>query len=155
MASNWHTPLSLFVPLHDRIQFVVDAAADATNHLLPNWYGPGSPCGEPDALKVEVWDSPAWCNPPYGRGLDRWLAKFREQAEKGVRIVALLPVKTSEGWWDKGVVEPRADIAFLIGRVPFLLPTRTKPSQPNHASALVFYEPEMNGRVSWMHWRNR
>ena len=83
--------------------------------------GPGSPLAE-DALTVELWPSPAWCNPPYGKGLVRWLDKFLEQAERGVDIVALLPAYTDRLWWKAKVVDPGCDIIFLTGRVPFERP---------------------------------
>lgn len=98
--------------------FKVDAAADSANHLVDQWYGPGSSLGE-DALAVPKWLSPAWCNPPYGKGIEAWLDKFVEQAELGNQVVALLPARVETQWWRKYVVDSKADILFLIGRVPF------------------------------------
>lgn len=151
--TGWRTPSILFEYLNKAVGFNVDAAADASNHLLPNWYGPDSPL-ETDALAVENWLSPAYCNPPYGKGLDKWLKKFVEQQKLGNTVVALLPANTEVGWWYKFVV-PYADILFLVGRVPFEGHPDGKKTQPDHASAIVMYSPFSTGRVDWLDWKTR
>lgn len=148
---EWQTPRGLFDRLNAACGFQVDAAANESNHLLDNYYGPGSPLGD-DALAVVKWLSPAFCNPPYGEGMEKWLDKFIEQAKLGVTTVALLPARISTRWWYEKVV-PFSDIIFLVGRVPFIDPNRTKPSQPDHPSALCFYTPLPTGRVSWLDWK--
>lgn len=169
MSSKWQTPRGLYDSLNRAVGydpefgtggFQVDAAADETNHLHPNYYGPGSMLGhEPplahDALTVAKWLSPAFCNPPYlkGKAWVQWLDKFVEQKALGVRIVALLPAKVGTEWWHDYVFAQRCDVMFLTGRVPFELPGRTKPTQPNHDSALVFYGPETTGTITWLDWR--
>jgi len=152
METEWQTPPDLFAIL-DKLAggFKVDAAATELNHLCPNWYGPGSPMNE-DALDVPVWETPAFCNPPYGRGIGEWLVKMKEQAEYGNAVIALLPAKTETVWWCDGVV-PHADILFLRGRVPFLLPGREKKSQPNHGSAIVSFEDTSTGKTWWWDWK--
>lgn len=150
--TGWRTPKGLFDPLHWLLGFEVDAAADQSNHLLPKWYGEGGI--EEDALSVSQWLSPAWCNPPYGNGIELWLEKFIEQGKLGVSIMALLPARVETRWWSELVV-PHANIIFLTGRVPFERPDREKPSQPDHASALLCYGDLTVGQVSWLDWRKR
>jgi phage N-6-adenine-methyltransferase len=134
--------------------FQVDAAADQDNHLCPAWYGPGSDLGV-DALQVVRWLSPAWCNPPYLKGAawTQWLEKFLEQRDLGATIVTLLPAKTGTDWWYDYIVKERADVLFLHGRVPFELPGSTKPSQPNHDSAIVIFSPTAAGHIAWINWK--
>lgn len=154
--TNWQTPRSLFDKLEHTVgRFAVDAAASSDTRLCDLYYGPGSPLGE-DALEVEKWLSPAWCNPPYGRGITQWIDKFIQQATLGVTTVALLPARVDARWWYKGVVE-NAGILFLVGRVPFVDPARQKPSQPDHASAVCLFEPgfESAGKCSWLEWRKK
>jgi phage N-6-adenine-methyltransferase len=149
--TSWRTPKPLFHFLHHIYHFEVDAAADGDNHLLPFWYGPGGM--DEDALTVESWASPAWCNPPYGKGIDRWLEKFVEQSSQHSNtIVALLPARTETLWWAKGIV-PYADIIFLTGRVPFVGPHKGKKSQPDHPSAICIYSPLSGGSTKWWDWR--
>lgn len=149
--TDWQTPKGLFEKL-DKIAggFKVDAAANGENHLCPVWYGPDSPTAT-DALAVEKWLSPAFCNPPYGKGIERWLEKFNEQKELGQTVIALLPARVETQWWANLVV-PNCDILFLIGRVPFGRPGGGK-SQPDHASAVCVFEPSSIGRIGWWNWR--
>lgn len=153
--TNWQTPRILYDELSSAVGgFACDAAADDTNHLASDWYGPGSSLAV-DALKVEQWLSPVFCNPPYGRGIERWLEKFVEQQSKGVTIVALLPANTEVRWWYEYVV-PFASIVFLVGRVPFTNPQHHKHTQPDHGSAICLYEPGVvGGAVGWLDWKVR
>lgn len=69
-----------------------------------------------------------WCNPPYGRGLERWIARGRDQLIKGHAefVVWLLPARTDTRWfhrwfWDSKTNRPKAgvEVQFLRGRVKF------------------------------------
>lgn len=155
--TNWQTPREFYESLNRVVGgFAVDAAADSSNHLAPVWYGPGG--DSPDALAVDKWLSPAWCNPPYGRGIDRWVKKFIEQRHKGVTTVALLPANTETRWWYDYVVG-NAGITFLVSRLPFVNPERTKQSQPDHGSAICVFEPpnldHVYRPVVWLDWKAR
>ena len=66
---NWQTPTAYVAELARRHTprgtFDIDACADASNHIAPVWFGPGSPFGE-DALTADwrqpdvfVWNKPA------------------------------------------------------------------------------------------------
>lgn len=55
-----------------------------------------------------------FCNPPYGRGVDRWLAKARE-AECAVY---LLPARTDTAWWHDYALQAEK-IRFVRGRLKF------------------------------------
>lgn len=152
--TEWQTPRDLFNWLNLTCEFKVDAAANGENHLLPDWYGPGSVLGE-DALAVERWLSPAFCNPPYGRGIETWLDKFIEQERLGSTVVALLPANVETRWWYEKVVNAGADIFFLVGRVPYLRPDRVRVSQPDHPTAVVMYQPQMCNRIGWLDWKEK
>lgn len=170
--TGWRTPKELFRQLNYASGgFAVDAAADNQNHLTDLWYGSGGIAE--DALAVDKWLSPAWCNPPYGKELQPFLDKILQQHEQGGTIVALLPAYTERQWWFDKVV-PYADILFLVGRVAFYRPCLTclgtgveegsdcgqcsasgidpKRSQPRDASAICIYAPDSNGKVGWLDW---
>lgn len=153
--TNWKTPRILYDELDRSVGgFLCDAAADHGNSLHGSFYGPGSAIGE-DALVIERWLSPAFCNPPYGKGIEKWLMKFIEQAKLGVTTVALLPARVETRWWYDYVVA-MASIVFLVGRVPFIDVSRTKPTQPDHGSAVCLFEPELHGgNVCWLDWKAR
>lgn len=156
MSTEWQTPKDLFDKVNLAIGgFQVDAAANQDNHLVDRWYGPGSDLGT-DALAVPQWLSPAWVNPPYlkGKAWEAWLDKMVAQAKSGVEVAALLPANVGTQWWYTYVVGSKADIMFLVGRVPFTIPGRDKPSQPNHDSAIVCFANNSAGRIMWWDWRN-
>lgn len=77
--SDWRTPQPLFSALSREFCFVVDLAADASNHLTRCWFGPGSPDGE-DSFAVHwptvgydgvgnplPWEVAGFLNPPFSR----------------------------------------------------------------------------------------
>lgn len=123
---DWQTPTKVFQPLHDEFHFSVDAAANADNHLLPEWYGPGSRVK--DAL-LAVWDAKKvyWCNPPYSR-VAEFVAKGAVAADDGVTSVWLIPARTDTRWWHTWIWDavhhrpspPGVEVRFLKGRVRFL-----------------------------------
>jgi phage N-6-adenine-methyltransferase len=132
-TDNWATPDDLFAELDAEFGFTLDAAADATNHKVFRWLGPGSSIAE-DALAVEDWGWPdsvpqtVWLNPPYSRPHQ---AQFIEHAAKqaqvyGHTVVCLLPSRTDtkifhDLMWDRERHRPRpgVEVRFLKGRVRF------------------------------------
>lgn len=67
-----------------------------------------------DGLDASWASQRVYCNPLYGRGVGRWLAKARE-AELAVY---LLPSRTDTAWWHEYAM--RADeIRFVRGRLKF------------------------------------
>jgi len=149
--TEWQTPVALYTYLDSIYGFQVDAAANESNHLSPFWYGPGSSYNT-DALDVPKWFSPAWCNPPYGKGIEKWLEEFHAQQLSGGTVVALVPARTGTRWWQKGIV-PYADIIFLSGRVRFVDPSGPEKNSPDHESALCIYGPLTGGTAKWWDWR--
>lgn len=69
-----------------------------------------------------------WCNPPYGRGIGRWLARARDQLNKRIAdvVVFLLPVRSDTAWWHEHIWDeehrrprPGVQIRFHRGRLKF------------------------------------
>jgi site-specific DNA-methyltransferase (adenine-specific) len=124
---NWGTPRDLFDYWHSIFHFTVDAAADASNHLLPRWYGPG---GERESALDGPWavEERYWLNPPYSRGAQKlFIAKAHDVAIRGGLVVALLPARPDTlafhtYVWDRANAIPRPNVRvhFLKGRVRFV-----------------------------------
>lgn len=133
VESNWRTPPECFIALHAEFGFELDAAANAEDHLLPDWFGPGSPHAE-DALAVQ-WDSGTiFVNPPYSKTLvnayntgrikvdgqwvehekdpakaltfeiESWAKKCWAEAQTGATIVGLFPFAPQTDWYRKYVM---------------------------------------------------
>ena len=68
-----------------------------------------------------AWPGLVWLNPPYGTGIEHWLAKARHELQIGnaSRVVALVPARTDTRWWHTHVA-PHADILLLRGRLQFV-----------------------------------
>lgn len=142
-SDDWETPDELFALLSDRFgPFGLDVAASAENRKCPRYYGDGV-----DGL-VEPWDAErVWLNPPYGRGVGKWLRKANQEleAEDGPAcVVALLPVRTDSAWWHDYVMKYGRHILLVRGRVRFKTGHR-----PRFGSAVVVFEGPGHWLRAW------
>ena len=96
---HWATPIEVYEALHKEFHFDFD------------------PCplnADFDGLTMSWENKRVFCNPPYGRGIDKWLAKAREARCS----VFLLPSRTDTKWWHDYAMEAN-EIRFLRGRLKF------------------------------------
>lgn len=80
----------------------------------------------------DLWPSPWYCNPPYGREIVAWTVKMRDSGDG----VALLPARTDTTWYQENVA-PFASVEFIRGRLKF---DDQKNSAP-FPSCLAWYGP--------------
>jgi len=117
---DYETPPEFFAALDDDIgPFTLDAASSHRNALCTRHY-----TAEEDGL-AQPWTGRVWLNPPYGRGIDRWMEKARDSARTTAKLVAVLvPARTSSRWWHEFVMpilkqtEP-GEVRFLDRRLSF------------------------------------
>jgi phage N-6-adenine-methyltransferase len=126
LYSEYQTPVALYATLDLEFRFDLDLAANAINHLAPNWLGPDSWAGN-DAL-IEPWHTHGrvgFVNPPYSRSdkltCAAWVQKATEEAMRGFTTVALLPVRTDTRWWNSWVMQAD-EIRTIPHRVHFTVP---------------------------------
>ncbi len=109
--------------------FDLDLAATAENAKCGRFIAP-----EEDSLSVDwkarLWQETedhafwrerplaAWLNPPF-RGVDPWMEKCREEADRGCRIVSLTLASLGTGWY-RNHVEGNALSLVLRKRIVFL-----------------------------------
>lgn len=100
-GAEWRTPVELFNFWYDRYEFTLDAAATHENRLCPAYL-----TREHDSLSPNtVWEGERiWLNPPYGRGLLKWLERAYKEAQTGKLVCLLLPVKTDTKFWNNFVM---------------------------------------------------
>jgi phage N-6-adenine-methyltransferase len=121
---DWGTPPVLFSWIESRWgPFGLDAAAASHNTRVERYLGPGSSLGE-DSLTTE-WDcdtqKTVWINPPYGRGVGKWITRAREQAHKhGLTVVCLIFARTDTKWWHDEVMQHAVKVELFRGRVTFI-----------------------------------
>lgn len=141
----------------------ITLSSNKQDWLTPNYFidlvrllGPIAldPCGNPYSF-VNAWttfyglnhidgliarwfvpkDTVVWCNPPYGRTLDKWTNKMATEGEAiakaNAHLVALIPARTGTGYWDR-YIWPFADaVCFWTGGT-------------QHPSRMCFYD--LSGR---------
>lgn len=121
---NWRTPKKLFEELNKEFHFTVDAAADESNHLCANWWGPQSPI--PDSLQHNWKGEICWLNPPYSMVKEFVEKATIEAISHDVKTVMLVPARTDTKWWHSFVWDTKnnkfydfVEVRFLKGRVKF------------------------------------
>ena len=112
-TSEWHTPKYIFDALG--CHFDLDPASPGRNVVpgIPTYHHYTANGLERD------WFGLVWLNPPYGRNvLPLWLEKFARHGNG----IALVPERTSTGWWQELVA--RADLVLFVNKkIPFVNPT--------------------------------
>lgn len=112
----WETPQKLFDQLNDIHHFDCDVCAIAENAKCEKYYTP-----EINGL-VQDWsdNSVCWMNPPYGTEISKWVEKAYNEAQKGIKVVALLPARTDTRWFHDWIYRMYGvDVEFIKGRLKF------------------------------------
>lgn len=124
---DWETPAHVFEALHREFRFDIDGAANGANAKLPTWLGPGGI--EEDAFRFLPFSLPfgdtIFVNPPYG-DLMPWVTLFKQWADVGATVVALLPANTDTRWFERLWVFAD-EIRFVKGRIQFVGTTSSNP----------------------------
>lgn len=132
---DWETPQFLFDGLNAEFGFELDVCATEANAKCKRFFS-----ADDDGLK-QVWAGVCWMNPPYGREIERWIAKAFESAKSGALVVCLVPARTDTRWWHKYVT--RGEIRYLRGRLKFGTAENSAP----FPSAIVIFRPPRTGDV--------
>lgn len=62
----------------------------------------------------------AFCNPPYGRSIGKWVRKASEESKKnGSVVVMLIPSRTGTKWFHD-YIYGKAEVRFIKGRLRFV-----------------------------------
>lgn len=119
------TPADFFMALHQRYGFTIDVCALPFNAKLSRYFSP-----QVDGLAQYWGGERVWCNPPYGRGVGKWVERCAT-ASAGAQAawnlyapacpelaVMLLPARTDTIWFQDLII-PFARVHFLRGRLKF------------------------------------
>lgn len=107
----WATPQRFFDELNKEFSFELDVCALEDNAKCEKYFTP-----EIDGLKQE-WNGTCWMNPPYGRGIGKWVKKAYESSLTGSTVVCLLPARTDTRWWHDYCM--KGEIRLVKGRLKF------------------------------------
>lgn len=114
-TGEWATPQEFFDKLNWRFgPFDLDPCADPVNAKCANFYT------EPeDGLSKDWAGHTVFVNPPYGRGIDKWIEKSYKAAQHlDTRVVMLIPARTDTKYWHQYVMRA-AEVHFIKGRLKF------------------------------------
>lgn len=135
-SDTWFTPPHIFQPLG---KFDLDPAAPIENR---DWIGATRTFTELEDGLAQSWEGRVWLNPPYGRGIDRWMRKMAEHVKNGGAGIAFIFARTDTKYWQQYVFPVASGILWLEGRVKFCDPTGRPGKYPAPApSALIAYTP--------------
>lgn len=112
LSEEWATPQDFFDRLNVVYSFTLDPCATAENAKCERFFD-----RQINGLSLPWTGERVFMNPPYGRGIGRWIEKA---ATEFSLTVALLPVRTDTAWWQTWVEpNPRATVEFIRGRLRF------------------------------------
>lgn len=119
---GWGTPPDLWKELNNTFHFKMDAATNDKNPLGTEYYY----TKEMDGLAEEnIWISPVYVNPPYGKGINKWVARASiESIMNECEVVMLIPARTDTKWFhnyiynlDENRFRDGIRVRFLKGRL--------------------------------------
>ena len=114
-TGEWATPQEFFDKLNWRFgPFDLDPCADPTNTKCANFFTEAE-----NGLSKSWAGFTSFINPPYGRGIDRWIEKaYNESRKEDTRVVMLIPARTDTKYWHKYVMKAD-EVYFVKGRLKF------------------------------------
>ena len=130
-TGNWATPQDFFDKLNWRFgPFDLDPCASTHNTKCANFFTKSE-----NGLEKEWGGFTCFVNPPYGRGIDKWIEKgYNEAMKNETKVVMLIPARTDTKYWHKYVMKA-SEIHFVKGRLKF---GDSKNSAPFPSAVVVF-----------------
>ena len=109
----WATPQAFFDELDKEFHFTLDPCASHENHKCAKYY-----TAEQDGLAQDWSGHRVFCNPPYGRKIGAWVKKCHDEAQKGTKVVMLIPARTDTSYFHDYIYH-KAELRFIRGRLKF------------------------------------
>ena len=123
----WSTPQAFFTKYDGKYNFNLDVCASEDNAKCAKYFT------ETDDGLQQEWGGVCWMNPPYGRGIIKWMKKAYESSLNGATVVCLVPARTDTIWWHEYAM--KGTIEFIRGRLKF---GNSKNSAPFPSAIVVF-----------------
>lgn len=89
------------------------------------------------------WVGRVWCNPPYGKVLEKWITRMSIHGDG----IALFPLRSTDTrWFHEAVWEKASGVLFVRGRLRFHTPEGIEGGPCPHSSILVAWG-ELNNSI--------
>lgn len=114
---DWETPQWLFDELDREFKFTLDPCANENNYKCNRYFS------IQDNGLVQSWKNEVvFCNPPYGRGIYKWIKKsYEEMQNNNVTVVLLIPSRTDTKYFHEFLYnKPNVELRFVKGRIKFV-----------------------------------
>jgi phage N-6-adenine-methyltransferase len=113
-SAEWSTPKNFYEKLNNRFQFDLDPCCTKETSKCEEFY-----TEEDDGLTKSWSGKRVFMNPPYGRGIDKWIEKAYKEGQKlNTQVVCLIPARTDTKYWHKFCMKA-SEIYFVKGRLHF------------------------------------
>ena len=146
-SSEWQTPHAFYDKLDATFSFDLDPCATPLTAKCEKYFTP-----EENGLLQDWSGHRVFMNPPYGRGVDKWLKKaFEESATPHTTVVCLIPARTDTKYWHNYCMKAD-EIYFVKGRLKFVQQQVTDTAittccnaAPFPSAVVVFRGPPIEG----------
>lgn len=129
-SDEWETPKELYKKLDEEFKFNLDPCASKNNAKCTKFF-----TKENNGLEQSWGGYNVFCNPPYGKEIEKWVKKSYEESQKEKTIIVMLiPARTDTTWFHKYIYN-KAEIRFLKGRLKF---SESKNSAPFPSMIVIF-----------------
>jgi site-specific DNA-methyltransferase (adenine-specific) len=133
-SNEWGTPQDLFDELNQEFNFTLDPCSTNENHKCTKYY-----TIEDDGLSKDWSNEVVFCNPPYGRSINKWVQKAYKESQKGATVVLLIPARTDTSYWHDYIFPYAKDIRYIRGRLKFVNRVQDKPQPAPFPSAIIVF----------------
>ena len=129
-TDQWSTPQYFYDKLNEEFGFTLDPCADENNHKCEKYF-----TKEQNGLLQEWGGETVFCNPPYGREINKWVEKsFMESKKEDTIVVMLIPARTDTKYFHEYIYN-KSEIRFIKGRLKF---GNSKNSAPFPSMIVIF-----------------
>lgn len=135
---DWETPQKLFDELNAKYSFTLDPCCTHENKKCEKHF-----TEEDDGLSQSWAGERVYCNPPYGRGIGKWVEKCYNETHGGgcPLVVALIPARTDTSYFHDWIYKKDGvSVDFLRGRLKFEVGGKPRESAPFPSMVVVFSE---------------
>ena len=121
-TNEGETPSGYFNTLNSEFNFTLDPCATSENTKCEKYFTEAD-----DGLKQNWGGETVFCNPPYGRQINKWVKKCYEESRKPkTKVVMLIPARTDTKYFHEYIYDESTNsfkdgvtVKFLKGRLKF------------------------------------